>query len=147
MPPCCPFTATKGRASGEWQEQADALREGSGGDETKNEDANVSQMIADALRELDEESASPSGDYVYQANAEVSAAPSSENSAQLARLWVALGDVQSRIDNEVIPLGMRLDIEDPELMQALEILSGCVGNHFERWRLVAVPMTAARRKR
>ncbi len=44
-----------GVTADEWQEQADALREGDGGDEAKNEDANVSQMIAEALREMDEE--------------------------------------------------------------------------------------------
>lgn len=44
-----------GATTEEWQEQADTLREGEGGDETKNEDANVSQMIAETLREMDED--------------------------------------------------------------------------------------------
>lgn len=44
-----------GATADEWQEQADTLREGNGGDETNNEDANVSRMIAEALREMDEE--------------------------------------------------------------------------------------------
>jgi hypothetical protein len=52
-------------------------------------------------------------------------------------LWMALKDIQSRIDNEAIPLGMHLSIEDPELMQALETLSERIGVHFGRWHLVA----------
>jgi hypothetical protein len=60
-----------------------------------------------------------------------------ESNLQLAMLWIALKDIQSRIDNEVIPLGMHLSIEDPELMQALETLSERIGKHFGRWRLVA----------
>ena len=60
-----------------------------------------------------------------------------ESNLQLAMLWVALKDIQSRIDNEVILLGMHLGLEDPELMQALETLSERIGIHFGRWRLVA----------
>jgi hypothetical protein len=52
---CLSLHTYDGSTANEWQEQADALREGDGGDETKNEDANVSQMIAEALREMDEE--------------------------------------------------------------------------------------------
>ena len=52
---CLSLHTYAGATADEWQEQADMLREGDGGDETKNEDANVSQMIAEALREIDEE--------------------------------------------------------------------------------------------
>ena len=44
-----------GATAAEWQNQADTLREGDGGDADSNEDANLSQMIADALREMDED--------------------------------------------------------------------------------------------
>jgi hypothetical protein len=44
-----------GATADEWQDQADTLREGDGGDPTDSEDADLSQMIADALREMDEE--------------------------------------------------------------------------------------------
>jgi hypothetical protein len=44
-----------GATAAEWQDQADTLREGDGGDADSNEDANLSQMIADALREMDED--------------------------------------------------------------------------------------------
>lgn len=43
-----------GATADEWQDQSDALREGDGGDNAANGDANLSQMIADALREMDE---------------------------------------------------------------------------------------------
>lgn len=44
-----------GATAAEWQHQADTLRGGDGGDAAGNEDANLSQMIADALREMDED--------------------------------------------------------------------------------------------
>lgn len=69
----------------------------------------------------------------------------SDQSTQLARLWVALQDIQTRIDNEVIPLGMHLSIEDPELLQALETLSERIGIHFGHWRLVAEPRKEKKR--
>ena len=58
-----------------------------------------------------------------------------ESNLQLAMLWIALKDIQGRIDNEAIPLGMHLGIEDPELMKALETLSERIGLHFTRWTL------------
>jgi hypothetical protein len=57
---CLSLHTYAGATADEWQEQADALREGDGGDGTKNEDANVSQMIAEALREMGEELAQES---------------------------------------------------------------------------------------
>ena len=44
-----------GATAAEWQDQADTLCKGDGGDAASNEDANLSQMIADALREMDED--------------------------------------------------------------------------------------------
>ena len=63
-----------------------------------------------------------------------------ESNVRLAKLWVALSQIKARIDNEIIPLGMHLGIEDPELMQALETLSERVAKHFVSWRLVAEPV-------
>ncbi len=48
----------EGATAVEWQDHADTLREGDGGDTDCHEDADLSQMIADALREMDEESRS-----------------------------------------------------------------------------------------
>ena len=134
---CLSLHTYDGATASEWQEQADALREGDGGDETRNEDANVSQMIADALRELDESCVSQSGSHVAPLKARSAAVSGTETSIQLARLWAALGDVRSRIDNEVIPLGMHLGLENPELMQALEAVSERIREHFGHWHLIA----------
>jgi transcriptional regulator GlxA family with amidase domain len=62
-----------------------------------------------------------------------------ESNLQLAQLWVALEEIRKRIDNEAIPLGMHLGLEDPELMQALQTLSERIGKHLGRSRLVAEP--------
>jgi len=68
-----------------------------------------------------------------------------ESNLQIAMLWVALKDIKGRIDNEAIPLGMHLGLEDPELMQALETLSERIGIHFGSWRLVAEPCKKKKR--
>ncbi len=60
------------------------------------------------------------------------------DSIKLAQLWTALQVVKDRLDNEIIPVGGFLGIEDPELMIALEELSAKIENHFDRFRLVAV---------
>lgn len=64
-------------------------------------------------------------------------------SLQLAKLWVSLSDIKTRIDNEVVPVGGHLGIEDPDLMISLEDVSEKIGKHFEKFRLVA----EARRQR
>jgi hypothetical protein len=46
--------------------------------------------------------------------------------------------VQARIDNELVPVGLHLEIEDPDLMEALETLSERIKSHFDRYRLQAV---------
>lgn len=68
-----------------------------------------------------------------------------ESNLQIARLWTTLEEIRKKIDNEAIPLGTHLGLEDLELMQALETLSERVGKHFERWRLVAEPQKARTR--
>lgn len=130
-----------GATADEWQDQAHALRERDGGDEGAHEDVHLSQMIADALRELDEETA---GRVLLGVGGRM--APSPESNSQLARLWVALSDIRGKIDNEVIPLGMHLGLEDPELMQALKTLSERIEQHFARWRLVTEPRKDQLRK-
>lgn len=102
-----------GATADEWQDQAHALWEGDGGDKQSNEDARLSQMIADALREMDEERAEK-----ITSKQEIRIVPRPESNLQLAQLWVALSDVRGRIDNEVIPLAVHLSLDDPELMRA-----------------------------
>lgn len=59
------------------------------------------------------------------------------DSAKLAKLWNELHIMKEKLDNEIIPTGGYLGIDDPELMMALEELSGKIENHFEKFRLVA----------
>ena len=58
---------------------------------------------------------------------------------KLATLWVALAAIKKQIDNEAVPLGHHLGIEDPDLMIALEELSEKIGVHFSKFKLVAEP--------
>ena len=59
------------------------------------------------------------------------------DSIKLAKLWTKLNAVKDKIDNEIIPASGHLDIEDPELMVALEEVSAKIANHFERFKLAA----------
>jgi len=58
-------------------------------------------------------------------------------STKLAKLWMSLGDVKTKLDNEIIPVSGYLGIDDPSLMVAMEELSEKIGNHFNRFQLVA----------
>jgi hypothetical protein len=62
-----------------------------------------------------------------------------ETSLSLAALWQRLSECQQNIDEEIIPRAGHLSLEDPDLMLALESLSGAIRDHFEKFRLVAVP--------
>jgi hypothetical protein len=61
-----------------------------------------------------------------------------DNSIKLANLWVQLHGLKEKLDNEIIPVGNYLGVEDPELMIALEECSLKIQNHFERFRMVVV---------
>lgn len=60
------------------------------------------------------------------------------DSIKLAKLWAELNMVKEKLDNEIIPVGNYLGVEDPELMIALEGLSLKIQEHFERFKLVVV---------
>ena len=62
-----------------------------------------------------------------------------ENPNSLATLWVVLNGMKEQLDNVAIPLGYHLSLEDPELMMAMEELSGRISRHVEKYRLVAEP--------
>lgn len=64
-----------------------------------------------------------------------------DQSIQLAGFWTTLADLQAKINNELIPVGIHLGIGDAELMIALETLSECIKTHFDRHTLEAVPRT------
>ncbi len=57
------------------------------------------------------------------------------DSIQLAQLWISLKEMKDNLDNKILPLSGHLGIEDPELMIAIEELSGKIQNHFDRFRL------------
>lgn len=59
-------------------------------------------------------------------------------SFRLAKLWTALEETQQRINNEIIPLGFNLRLDDPELMSALETVTERIAAHFERFELQVV---------
>ena len=61
-----------------------------------------------------------------------------DDSIKLARLWSELFALKEKLDNDIIPIGSYLGIEDPELMIALEELSARIENHFQRFHLVAI---------
>jgi hypothetical protein len=58
-------------------------------------------------------------------------------SIKLANLWISLGEMKTKLDNEMIPVSSHLGIEDPELMIAMEELSEKIENHFKKFKLVA----------
>lgn len=60
-----------------------------------------------------------------------------KHSLKLARLWTSLDKVKTIIENECIPLGAHLGIEDPELMIALDKAVDAIVNHVTTFRLQA----------
>ena len=59
------------------------------------------------------------------------------DSIKLAQLWIELRNMKDKLDNEILPVGGHLGIDDPDLMIALEQLSEKIVNHFEKFRLTA----------
>lgn len=59
-------------------------------------------------------------------------------SMKLAGLWTNLKVVKDKFDNEIIPVGGCLDVEDPELRIALKDLSAKIQNYFKRFILIAI---------
>lgn len=60
-------------------------------------------------------------------------------SVQLAKLWLGLNSIKTTLDNEIIPISIHLQMDDEDLLTAMELLSEEIGNSFERFRLVACP--------
>ncbi len=59
------------------------------------------------------------------------------DSVKLAKFWLELGKIKDKLDNEIIPVGGYLKIDDSELTTAMEELSAKIGNHFEKFTLKA----------
>jgi len=62
-----------------------------------------------------------------------------QDSLQLAQLWVDLASVQEKIDNHILPAAHHLGVvkEDDELCTALEACSEKIQAHFARLKLCA----------
>ena len=58
----------------------------------------------------------------------------------MARWWITLADVQAKIDNEIVPIGVHLGVKDYDLMEALETLSEKIKTHLNGYKLQAVPL-------
>ncbi len=58
------------------------------------------------------------------------------DSIKLAQFWTELKDMKNKLDNEVIPIAGHLRIEAPELIDAMEKLSGEINTHFDKFKLV-----------
>jgi hypothetical protein len=58
-------------------------------------------------------------------------------SIKLARLWTSLDKVKTIIENECIPLGAHLGIDDTDLMSALDNAVDAIVNHVTTFRLQA----------
>lgn len=68
--------------------------------------------------------------------------PGQTNSLALARLWVALNETKDNINNTILPLGAHVEIDDPELIDALEQTAALIERHFGKFKLVAEPRTS-----
>ena len=58
-------------------------------------------------------------------------------SIKLAYLWNELSGIKTKLDNELIPLGIYLGLEDRELLEALEAASTNIERHFTEFKLIA----------
>ena len=60
-----------------------------------------------------------------------------DDSIKLAQVWLELRNIKNTLDNEVLPVGGYLGIDDPELMTVMRELSEKIGSHFGKFKLVA----------
>lgn len=61
-----------------------------------------------------------------------------DDSIKLANWWVQLNTLKETLDNEIIPVGSYLGIQDSALMGTLEELSVEIQSHYKKFKLVAV---------
>jgi hypothetical protein len=59
------------------------------------------------------------------------------NSIKLAKLWVELEAVKTKLDNELIPVSGHLDIDDDELKDSMMQLSKAIQAHLNQFELNA----------
>ena len=71
----------------------------------------------------------------------------SDNSIKLGEFWIALNQLKIKIDNELIPVAGYLDVDDYELIDAMQILSDNIKNHFNRFELNARPVDVLKKEK
>lgn len=59
------------------------------------------------------------------------------NSIKLAKLWVELEAVKTKLDNELIPVSGYLDVDDDELKDSMMQLSKAIEAHLNQFKLTA----------
>lgn len=59
------------------------------------------------------------------------------NSLKLAKFWLELDAVKSKLDNELIPLSGYLEADDENLTNSMERLSKAIDFHLSQYRLTA----------
>lgn len=62
------------------------------------------------------------------------------DSIKLAKFHIALHEVQDRINNEIIPVGLNLQCLDDELLQTLDLAAQSIDAYLNKYRLKAVPV-------
>jgi len=60
-----------------------------------------------------------------------------DDSIKLAKFWAELKSLKDQLDNEIIPVGNYLRVDDPDLLISLEATSATIQNYFEQFKLVA----------
>lgn len=58
-------------------------------------------------------------------------------SIKLAHLWIELANIKEKLNNELIPLGWHLGLEDWKLIAALEAASTNIERYFKEFILTA----------
>lgn len=67
------------------------------------------------------------------------------DSIKLAKFHIVLHEVQERINNEIIPVGLNLGCPDEELLQTLDLAAQSIDSYLKAYRLEAVPVRGRER--
>ena len=59
------------------------------------------------------------------------------NSVKLAKFWLDLDAVKTKLDNELIPVSGYLGVDDDELKDSMEQLSKAIADHLNQFKLTA----------
>lgn len=59
------------------------------------------------------------------------------DSTKLAKFWLDLDSVKTKLDNELIPVSGHLDVDDDDLKDSMERLSEAIADHLSQFKLTA----------